>query len=274
MGHVYLGLCGQQRAWESFLTVWSDISLQSAAWGGTQKLRREEHRARCLCQGPLPVPGTLMGVQRGQGFPGSSCAAAVFGRLVFALWRFFGFLSVETFSFCNLKHFFTGFLYDFSSFVCATSSVQVFCPNQISAHWQSDWFFHVGFLTWNSSKPTFWLHWLSFPTSLAMETWALAHPVVGFSYLPPLSVLTVPGLPAGSIWQGQRFAKLCLVHLIEGRVCRGWDYAFPCQKRAFCLKRLRALSIKTFLNPAITSSMLDWWFVPTPVPFRLTTNMV
>lgn len=58
MGHTYLGLCGQQRtsAWESWLTViLSDVSPKSAAWGGSQKMRREE-RTELAAFARFPFP--------------------------------------------------------------------------------------------------------------------------------------------------------------------------------------------------------------------------
>lgn len=99
-------------------------------------------------------------------------------------------------------------------------------------------------------KATFWLPWLS--PFLGNDHTSLG--LLVCSYLPHPAAL---GVPAARIWLGQLLAKLSLVHLITGRVCMGWDYAFSCHKRAFCLKRLRAWSIKTFLNPAISCTMLS-----------------
>lgn len=171
----------------------------------------------------------------------SCCSkAATLSRLIFDLSRFSTFHSVRHilllefwqvsffffFLFCRLSVWF--FL-----FCVCNQYLWVFCSNQIGACWQKDWFCPIWFLTRSSSKSSFWLHWLDSHFLGNDNKSVLAHLAVGCLHLPHLSLLLVSGLPFGSIWWDQLFAKLHLVYLITCRVRIGWDYAFSCQKRAF-----------------------------------------
>lgn len=228
-------------AWESLLIViLSGVSPKSAAWDGAWKMRREEStqlaactRFALLC---LWYSRKCTGAKDFPVFPVLQQGSRT-KQTDFWLMQILQFLLHEAHSLPWVLAGFHNFFFRFSVwlflFYMCKQYVQVFCPNQIGARWQNDCICPVWFLTWSSSKSRFWLHWLFCLTSLAMKMRALAHPVVGCLYLPHLSLLRVPGLPAGSIWRGQLFAKLCLGYLIRCRVCMGWDYAFSCQKRAF-----------------------------------------
>lgn len=249
MGNICLCLCGQQRMrmsvgfqLESPYRLSSQVAFLLRGQPGMECGRWGGKRAHSLL--PLPgLPSCACDIQENAQEPKTSlfllCCikAAVRSRLISDLRRFSSFFSMKHILFLEFWQVFIIIFFRFSMwlflFYMCKQYVQVFCPNQIGARWQSDCICPVWFLTCSSSKSHFWLRWLFCLTSLAMKTRALAHPVVGCLYLPHLPLLRVPGLPAGSIWQGQLLAKLCLGYLIGCRVCMGWGYAFSYQKRAF-----------------------------------------
>lgn len=243
------GALGQQRTSEGLcgLSAWGPFLLRVQP-GECEQVSTGHSTAACASL-PFPCPWHSWQHEGDKDFPvppalqqGSLCWGIAEQR-GFGLMQ--GLFKFGQFSFCDLKLVFTGFL---SCFVCATSSVQVFCLNQV----------HVGRMI-GSCQFDFSPGTLQKSTLLPWPSPFLGndHTSLGLlvcSYLPHPAVL---GVPAAKIWLGQLLAKLSLVHLITGRVCMGWDYAFSCHKRAFCLKRLRAWSIKTILNPAISSTMLS-----------------
>lgn len=255
---THLGLFVTKDIRESVWTVsLRVIPPKSAAWG-SQQVRRGHSAVGCLCQAPLPVPMAVMAAQREQRLPilpalqqGSHAKQRDLGLMQGTL-RFSSFLSVI----------WSCFLQIFSRFVRATSFVQVFCPNQV----------HVGrmigssqFDSWPGTlqKSTFWLPWLC--PFLGNDHTSLGSLVC--SYLPHPAVL---GVPAARIWLGQLLAKLSLVHLITGRGCMGWDYAFSCHKRAFCLKKTQGMEHEDISKPSNKFYYAQLcWFVPTPVPSML-----
>lgn len=161
-----------------------------------------------------------------------------------SLWVLAGFLFVIWS--CFLQVFFMIFLVLY---------VHVFCPNQISAHWQNDRFFPVWFLTWNSSKSTFFFASLTF--SLPRQ-WKYEHWLISLFVPPSSSRVYGPGSSSRKYLTGPAVCEAVPCVSDKRQSLYGMRLCIFLSEEGFCLKRLRALSVKTFLNPAITSTMLDY----------------
>lgn len=171
----------------------------SLGWVSEDREGRE-HSTCCLCQVPLPVPVSVTEVQRGQRFPVSSCPAA--RQLCWGEWFLIVCVLLSPLAETQSLWVLAGFLFGTCSLFLQVFLIflvffvqPVMCPNQVSAHWQSTWFFPVWFLIQNSSTSYFSLLTFPLPWQWEHQAWLIC------PYLPHLSELTILGLPAGS-WMG------------------------------------------------------------------------
>lgn len=98
---------------------------------------------------------------------------------------------------------------------------------------------------------TFLLHWLSWQRKY--EHWLIS------LFVPPSSFCAYgTGSSSRKYLTGPALCKAVPCVSDKRQRLYGMRLCIFLSEEGFCLKRLRALSIKTFLNPAITLTMLDY----------------